>query len=403
MAPTQTFAEEFSLHGQYDGERGALLRLAVVTALLTMVTLGLYRFWAKTRIRRYIWSSAGDGRDSFEYTGTGLEKLMGFLVAVVLLAVYLGLVQMVLFYFGMTLFVDPQTPEQAMMQSAAVSVTVLAVIPLIFFAQYRARRYKLARTRWRGVRFGAETGAWGYALRAMGHWVLTILSLGLLLPWQTLKLERYMTDRSWYGDAPFMQGGKWTALLPAMSHIYLGLLIMLGGGAAGAAMGSAGTGGALAVLGYVWLMVGVVVYRVKAFCYLTDNKVLDGNIWFEARVAPVNVVATIILGGIMVALVSALVFGGLGAAVFFLLMPAMMLGEGAVFIAVVAIAGLYLLALAISGSLTLVWIIQPIISHVVESISVHNADELDYIDQREADSGADAEGFADALDIGGAV
>ena len=70
------------IHGQYRGTRGELFPLAVTVALLTLVTLGIYRFWGKTRIRKYIWSSTvGDG-DAFEYTGTGLEKFLGFLVAV---------------------------------------------------------------------------------------------------------------------------------------------------------------------------------------------------------------------------------------------------------------------------------------------------------------------------------
>ena len=100
-------------------------------------------------------------------------------------------------------------------------------MPLIFFAQYRARRYKLARSRWRGVRFGAEKGAWGYALRAMGHWLLTILTLGLMLPRQTFWLEKYKTDRSWYGDGRFVQEGRWSALYGAMKHLFIGVGLVL--------------------------------------------------------------------------------------------------------------------------------------------------------------------------------
>src|SRR6056297_1992949 len=401
---TQTVAEpETTLDGQYDGERGALLRLAVVTALLTTVTLGIYRFWARTRIRRYVWSSISDGRDSFEYTGTGLEKFLGFLMAVVLLAVYLGVVQMILFYFGLTLLGEPQTPEQAMLQSLAFSITFVAVLPLIFFAQYRVRRYKLARTRWRGIRFGAEKGAWGYAFRAIGHWLLTILSLGLLLPWQTWRLERYMTDRSWYGDAPFQQGGRWTALLPMMGHIYLGLLIMVGGGALVAMMNLVQEGALMAGLGYVWFIAGVVLYRVKAFAYLTNTKALDGNIHFEAEIDTTALVATVFLGSLAVILISAAVHGALGAGIFFVVIPAAMMGQGAMFIAVILIIVGYLLATAVISSLALVWIIQPMLHQIVDTITVHNADELNFIEQRSFDEGADAEGFADALDLAASV
>ena len=392
-----------TLEGQYAGQRKPLFNIAVVTALLTTLTFGIYRFWAKTRVRRYVWSSISDGRDSFEYTGTGLEKLLGFLVAVVILAIYLGVVQMGLYYFGMTLFTQPQTDEQTMMQFATLGLTALAVVPLVFFAKYRVRRYKMARTRWRGIRFGMDKGAWGYVARALIHWAVTILSLGLLLPWQTLRLERYMTDRSWYGDAPFQQGGKWTALLPMMGHIYMGLAIIAGGGALASMLALPTEGMMLSGLGGVWFIAGIVLYRVKSFCYLMNTKTLDGNIHFDARVNTAALVSTVFLGALAVVLITGFIFGALGVGVFFVVVPAAMLGQGAMFIAIVAVIAAYLLALAMTNSLALVWVVQPIIDQVVDAITVHNADELQFIEQRSFDEGADAEGFADALDLAAAV
>jgi uncharacterized membrane protein YjgN (DUF898 family) len=403
MTTVIQFGVRDTLEGHYAGQRKPLFNIAVVTALLTTLTFGIYRFWAKTRVRRYIWSSISDGRDSFEYTGTGLEKLLGFLVAVVILAIYLGGVQMGLYYFGLTLFIAPQTDEQTMMQSMAVLITTLAVVPLVFFAKYRARRYKMARTRWRGIRFGMDKGAWGYVARALMHWGVTILSLGLLLPWQTLRLERYMTDRSWYGDAPFQQGGKWTALLPMMGHIYMGLAIIAGGGALASMMALPAEGMMLTGLGCVWFIAGVVLYRVKSFCYLMNTKTLDGNIHFDAQVDTAALVATVFLGALALFLITGLVFGALGVGVFFVVVPAAMLGQGAMFIAVVAVIAAYLLALAMTNSLALVWVVQPVIDQVVETFTVHNADELQFIEQRSFDEGADAEGFADALDLSAAV
>ena len=64
---------------------------------------------------------------------------------------------------------------------------------------------------------------------------------------------------------------------------------------------------------------------------------------------------------------------------------------------------LYLGLLLAFGGVSLVMITQKIIEHMVNSVTVHNADHLDTIRQRAADKGADAEGFADALDIGAAI
>ena len=64
----------------------------------------------------------------------------------------------------------------------AYAVSFIGVIPIYFFASNHARRYVLALTRWHGVRFGLEPGAWGYAGRAMWHWCITLLNVGILWP-----------------------------------------------------------------------------------------------------------------------------------------------------------------------------------------------------------------------------
>lgn len=142
-----TDATSEKLTGIYHGQGKPLFWLSFKTTLLTFLTLGIYRFWAKTHIRRYIWSSTAPGYDPFEHTGTGVEKLIGFLIAMVVLAVYLGITQVLLTFIGFSLTdiaADPEAaPEQIIKTIIATYVTLLAVAPLIFFAQYRARRYML--------------------------------------------------------------------------------------------------------------------------------------------------------------------------------------------------------------------------------------------------------------------
>jgi uncharacterized membrane protein YjgN (DUF898 family) len=392
-----------TISGEYHGERRPLFTLAFKTAILTALTVGIYRFWAKTRIRKYIWSSVAGQGDAFEYTGTGLEKFLGFLMAMVILAVYLGIIQMILFYFGLTLLSEPRNEAEMLAQMGAFYVTFLAVVPLIFFAQYRARRYKMARSRWRGVRFGMEHGAWGYALRAIGHWVLTLVTLGVLLPRQTFYLEKYMTDRTWYGDGKFQQKGRWTELYPAMKHLAIGLAVLVGGSLLGGLTGSGGIVVIAGLVGYVWFMVGLVSYRVNSFIYLTDNKVLDGEVHFHATPETSTIVSTVIVGGLVVGLVVGLVFAVVGGIASSMMGPLMFGDPVARIVGLIAVAAIYIMALAMAGALSLVWITQPIIDHVVTEMRVHGAEHLNSIKQRAHDTGADAEGFADALDVGGAI
>ncbi|MGX1284632.1 uncharacterized membrane protein YjgN (DUF898 family) [Bradyrhizobium elkanii] len=68
------------------------------------------------------------------------------------------------------------------------------------FAIYRARRYRLTRTVWRGVRFWMSGSGWVYALKASLWGVLVVITLGLALPWREAALERYKMRHSYYGD-----------------------------------------------------------------------------------------------------------------------------------------------------------------------------------------------------------
>lgn len=76
---------------QFLGQRRYYWRLLIRGAVLLMVTLGIYRFWLVTDVRRFLWSNTEIAGEALEYTGTALELLLGFLVAIALLIpVYAG-------------------------------------------------------------------------------------------------------------------------------------------------------------------------------------------------------------------------------------------------------------------------------------------------------------------------
>src|ERR1043165_9627988 len=114
----------------FSGSRGEFFDLAKLGAMLEFVTLGFYRFWLLTDIRRHLWANTVVDGDAAEYTGRGKELLIGFLVALaILMPIYLG-------YFLIGL--------------EAERLKAFASIPLVVFfflfgqfAIYRARRYRL--------------------------------------------------------------------------------------------------------------------------------------------------------------------------------------------------------------------------------------------------------------------
>jgi Bacterial protein of unknown function (DUF898) len=74
----------------FTGDRGEFRRLVARGAGLELITVGFYRFWLATDIRRHLWSNTAIDGDAAEYTGRGRELLIGFLFALaILVPIYL--------------------------------------------------------------------------------------------------------------------------------------------------------------------------------------------------------------------------------------------------------------------------------------------------------------------------
>jgi uncharacterized membrane protein YjgN (DUF898 family) len=162
-------------------------RIVVRGAVLLMVTLGLYRFWLATDIRRFLWANTEIDGESLEYSGTALELLQGFLFAIALiLPIYTAFTITVLDLgvFGNVL-------------------STSAVLLLAFLSQYGiylARRYRLTRTVFRGLRFHQSGSAVRYAVCAVWWWGWTALTLGFAYPFTRAALERFKMRNTFYGD-----------------------------------------------------------------------------------------------------------------------------------------------------------------------------------------------------------
>src|SRR5580692_5794355 len=75
----------------FTGERRKFFRLLARGAALELVTVGFYRFWLATDIRRHLWSHTVIDGDAAEYTGRARELLIGFLVAMaIIVPIYLA-------------------------------------------------------------------------------------------------------------------------------------------------------------------------------------------------------------------------------------------------------------------------------------------------------------------------
>jgi len=176
----------------------------------------------------------------------------------------------------------------------------------------------------------------------------------------------------------------------------MGLIALAGLFAWGGGHVMAGLWGAL---GAVWTVVGVLSYRVGSFAYLAQHLLLGGDrVKFDAAPETWAILWQIVGGTLLVSLGTGVAFGVLGSVPTALVALETMPLRALVVPTVLA----YLLAMAVSSALYMTCVAQPILRHVVAHCTLTGAEALGGIRQRRADGDTDAEGFADALDIGGA-
>src|SRR5262245_8067703 len=122
---TPATAPAAAQRASFHGKGGSLFGIIIVNMLLTIATLGIYSFWGKVKVRRYLYNQTEFSGDRFAYHGTGKELFIGFLKAVL---VFIGFgVSMVL----VSRFIHP------IAGMAFFYIGILAVIPLALYGSMR--------------------------------------------------------------------------------------------------------------------------------------------------------------------------------------------------------------------------------------------------------------------------
>ncbi len=181
---------------EHDGRFGEIFVLFLINLLFTVLTLGIYRFWGKTRIRRYVWSRTSLTGERFEYTGTGLELFLGFLIAIAILLPPI---------VGVYIWAFRKPPEPGDLQMVYLLVVVIYGLVFLsmlvyYVALFAVYRYRISRTSWYGIRGAMEGSAWAYGFLGLGLGLLNGLSLGWTKPWADIVVFQYRLKRAYFGD-----------------------------------------------------------------------------------------------------------------------------------------------------------------------------------------------------------
>ncbi len=180
---------------RFTGTWREYLPIAATNALLIICTFGVYRFWAAARQRRYLWSRTEFIDDTLEWTGTGKEMFLGFLIVICVLAP--------LFLFIQFLF--PALVARGKIDAAGGIMFLFEIgfIYLAGFARFRALRYRLSRTYWHGIRGGSNDPGWNYGGEYLGRLALCFMTLFIAYPWAATRLWNSRWDAMSFGPLEF--------------------------------------------------------------------------------------------------------------------------------------------------------------------------------------------------------
>ena len=194
----------------FHGVGGTLFGIHIVNVFLTIVTLGIFYFWGKARVRRYLWSQMAIAGDRFAFHGTGREMLIGFLKAMLVFAVPLIALSIL------------QNLDWVWRIVRVLAYLLAYVIVAVFdpLAIVGARRYRLSRSSWRGIRFSFRGSAREFIKIFVVNSLLTSVTLGLWYPVLDTKRYAFLTSNSWFGNRRFgFDGGHF--------HLFTSFLLAL--------------------------------------------------------------------------------------------------------------------------------------------------------------------------------
>ncbi len=180
----------------FDGRTDDLFKIYVQNVALTVATLGIYKFWAAVRWRRYRYQHTSFAGGRLDYHATGKEKFMGFLK---------GLLILVPFAIGLYLLYQSISSQQG--ESAGFDAVFFTFIGFMFLLRplllVGKNRFNLARTSWSNLRFrftGSVQDAYKIYLRDLP---LILITFGIYLPWHRCNVRRFRMQHTRMGEEGF--------------------------------------------------------------------------------------------------------------------------------------------------------------------------------------------------------
>lgn len=193
--------EKISRRLNFLGNARTLFGIHLLNVFLTIITLGIYYFWGKIKIRKYMYSQSEFEGDRFEFVGTGGELLLGFIKAALLIGLLAFGIE-----FGKHVYPSVYT------EIAGGLVIYLVILLFTPIALVLTQRYRFSRTSWRYIRFSFRGKIQSFLKIYIPGLILTTITLGIYYYYLHHKTRKYLVNHAYFGDTKFSYDGEVNAL-----------------------------------------------------------------------------------------------------------------------------------------------------------------------------------------------
>lgn len=182
---------------RYQGSAFGLYKICIKNLFWQILTLMIYTFWAKTNLRKYIYSNINIEGDNLEYCGTGSELFRGFLKASFSIFIFSAAVSLINIFLL----------DNEALNILSVFLIYIVVFAMIFYSRYLAVRYRLSRTSWRAIRLNLSGSAKDFMMFKFARIILDTASLGFLYSRSKIYTRSYYINNISIGSQKFHFSG----------------------------------------------------------------------------------------------------------------------------------------------------------------------------------------------------
>ena len=223
IPPAELFDEPYDSalspihHPIFWGRGRTLFGIFIVNTFFTLLTLGVYSFWGRVRIRQFLSSQTSFAKARFSYHGTAQELLKGWTKAFLVFGLPYAFLSFVPFMWD-------QIPTW--IPNVLAGTMALCFIPV---AVVGSHRYRLSRTSLGTIRFSFR----GRVKEYMKIWflgtVLTLLTVGIYYPFFENARRKFLVAHSYFGNRHFTYSGTGGGLVRIYAKALCFTLLIVAG------------------------------------------------------------------------------------------------------------------------------------------------------------------------------